>query len=440
MNYVHLSERVFNVPLYLHQTAAEAVGDYLMQRAAGVADASPQALTRPIDAAIAENPRGAYTIDQGVALLPISGKLVNKGGYMDAMSGIASYESVIAKLKAANADICVQGVLIEGDTPGGEVAGLAAVTQQLRAMQKPVWWIANSMTASAGYWMAATAERIAAVPQSTVGSIGTVVILRDMTKAMEKSGIGAVIVRSGAKKMLGSGLEAHSAEFLSSVQARVDAANDVFIAHVAEERGLSADKIRELEGDAFTAEEAKSLKLIDTVATVEDFHRSFVAALKKGSSIAGAKSIATSPKGNTMSEVTLSQEELNARLAAARTEGATAGAQSERERISAILGSAEAKGRATLANFIAFDTDMPVEKAVTKLAGTTKETAAADADLGAPENLLAAAMANKKNPDVHAGNDAPKTEGKQTPSLDEKVSAIHKRAEAEFGKPQPGIR
>lgn len=108
--------------------------------------------------------------------------------------------------------------------------------------------------------------------------------------------------------------------------------------------------------------------------------------------------------------------------AAFRKEGETSGVTAERARIQGILASAEADGRADLAQHLAFGTDLPVEGAVAMLSKSAKAAAPAATVV----DPLAAAMADVKNPKVGADTD----EGADT--VEAAVARSTKLA-AEFG-------
>lgn len=456
--YAHIAERFFNVPLLLTPSAADVTGSYLLSRLTGeIGSADAQeltALSRPLDRAVAASERKPYTIDQGIAIVSVDGKLVNKGGYVGASSGVTSYEGIAAQLNAADSDPAVAGILIEANSPGGEVAGLAGLAQQMRALQKPLWTIANSSAASAMYWIGSIAQRFAVVPDGMAGSIGAVIVMRDLSKAMDRAGIGATVIRSGIKKAQYTGMEPITQDMIDRAQQLVDAANDDFVAHVSAARGISEKAIRALEGEMLTAAEAKAARLVDVIATVHDFHLSMVAAMRKGSaagsrSKSSASATLTQPsklKGPTMDdENVITTAQLNAARAEGNSAGQAVGAKAERERINAIMSSDEAKGRTKLANHLALSTDTSIDAAKSILSASAEEPAAAAASDGLkpPKNLLDAAMANGKNAnaDVHAdvGGKADSGNGKALTAA-EKAADIRARAEAQNGKPQAGIR
>ncbi len=458
MNYPHLAARFFNTPLLLTSDAADIVSAYLLSRIDGSADIA--ALARPAPAGILQRDavKAPYYVDQGIAMIPVNGKLMNRGGVMDAMSGVSSYESIIAAIQQADADPTVNGLLLEMDTPGGEVAGLAAMTQTMNGIKKPLWSIANSMSASAGYHIAASTQRTAVVPSGTSGSVGTVIVMRDIAGALDRQGIKHAVIRSGSKKMQASGIEGISAEAITRAQELVDAESKKFFQHVSNKRGIDMQAIIDLQGAALTADEALAAGLIDQVATVHDFHQSMVAAMRKGSARAASSSAASatathskalllSRKGpHAMNEdFCHTAADLSAAVTAAastsRNEGTLIGATQERARIKAIMHADTASKRPTLAAKLAFDTDMSPAVAADILGASAEEaaaTVAASTTVAAPQTLLAAAMAQVKNPAVGGSIDNPVNNLPDDGTLDPKAAeaAAMAQVHAQFGKPR----
>jgi len=457
MHYARIASKLYNTPLLLAPDVAGVIGDYVMTRIRG--DVSgPDLLNSGADNQVAAmGARGIkpYNVDQGIAVINVSGELVNRGAWIGAQSGLTSYEGIAAQLAAASKDTAVNGILMVLDTPGGEAAGVADVSAAMRAAGKPVWSIGNTKMASSGYWIGATADRVAAVPDAVVGSIGVVWMHMDRSQEIAAKGVNVTVVQAGAKKTQFSALSALSVEARAKAETLVGELYAKFVDHVATSRGLSAEAVAATEADTYTAIDAKKLRLIDTIATVSDFHLSMVAAMRKGSAASGKSSASAtpkSPKGNlAMSDYT--QEQLDAAKADATTAGVKAGQEQERARISAILDSDEAKGRSKLAAQIAFKTSMSADDAKGLLTASAVETpaapaapdaaaaaASAAAALAAPANLLNAAMKQPENktPEVGAGAAKPTEAELQSPEA--KAAAVFERNKSLYGAPVVGIR
>ena len=88
---------------------------------------------------------------------------------------------------------------------------------------------------------------------------------------LEKLGIKADIIKSGENKAVGSGYEDMTDEQRAIYQSLVDEMYGRFVSIVAEGRGMSEERVRELgDGRVYTAQQALENGLIDRVCTYEE--------------------------------------------------------------------------------------------------------------------------------------------------------------------------
>jgi ClpP class serine protease len=111
--------------------------------------------------------RGYAVTDAGIAVVPVLGPLVARGDWLTDLFGASTYGEVGDAVEGVLADPSVRGVLLEIDSPGGEVAGMFDLVDRLGALRqvasKPLWAVASESAASAAYAIASTAERISDV-------------------------------------------------------------------------------------------------------------------------------------------------------------------------------------------------------------------------------------------------------------------------------------
>ncbi|WVM88948.1 hypothetical protein UMZ34_24105 [Halopseudomonas pachastrellae] len=104
-----------------------------------------------------------YQLVDGAAILPVSGTLVHKYGHVKPYSGMTGYDGIIRRAAEAFGDPSVKGVMLDCDTPGGEVAGCFDTVAELRRLAdlagKPLWSLCYDMTCSAGMALASSANR-----------------------------------------------------------------------------------------------------------------------------------------------------------------------------------------------------------------------------------------------------------------------------------------
>lgn len=77
-----------------------------------------------------------------------------------------------AEFQDALADPRIQGILLDVDSPGGEVGGLFDLAGEILAgrQEKPIYAIANDAAFSAAYAIASSAERLFVTSTGGVGS------------------------------------------------------------------------------------------------------------------------------------------------------------------------------------------------------------------------------------------------------------------------------
>jgi signal peptide peptidase SppA len=265
----HLVAYVNDTPWALSGPKLQAVVRFLRDRVSGsaVADAELEAFA---------GPKSAGATQQGaVAILPVRGVIAHRAGMLEESSGGVSTESLAKSYRQLMADPNVGTIVLDMDTPGGAVAGVHELATEMLATKgtKKVIAVANSLLASAGYWLAAAAaDEIVAIPSASVGSIGVASIYIDDSKQRENEGVAVEVFTSAENKAEVLGLGPLSDEAKARRQARVDEAGNWFRADVAKGRGVSVADVRAKfgEGIVFGAKDAKALGLVDRIATMDE--------------------------------------------------------------------------------------------------------------------------------------------------------------------------
>lgn len=213
-------------------------------------------------------------VQDGVGVITIKGSLVNSGSYWNRYFGITGYPEIRdAMIEAAN-NPDVREILLDIDSGGGAVAGVSDTGSLIRLVNdrlKPVSAFTDGAMASAAYWLGASAGKVYSGRMAVVGSIGVIATHMERSKQLAEAGIGVTVVRSGKFKALVNGVEPLSEEGRRQLQAQVDAADAVFVEHVAAMRGRSVDYTREnmAQGREFIPEDAQRVGLIDGVMTFD---------------------------------------------------------------------------------------------------------------------------------------------------------------------------
>lgn len=266
----HVASRFIGTPLAIHPPKLEVIIKALGSRLGidGAADALPefQAASYSDRASDAE-----FQIIDGMAVIPIEGTLIKKETWMSAWSGCTSYTEIQRQLAAAVNDSRVQGILLDIDSPGGEVTGcfeLADYIYSLRGM-KPLYAIANDCAASAAYAIASSADRIFVTRTGCVGSVGVFALHVDESGLDQQVGVKYTYIHAGDKKVDGNPHEPLSESAQSDMQTEVDREYEMFTALVSRNRKVSEKKIVGTEAGLYFGENALPM-MADAVGTFDD--------------------------------------------------------------------------------------------------------------------------------------------------------------------------
>ena len=148
---------------------------------------------------------------------------------------------------------------------------LAAEIRAARST-KPIVGIANSMAASAAYWLGSACSELYCTPSGQVGSIGVIASHDDMSAALEQAGIRTTLITAGPNKAEGNQLGPLTRAARSTMQAMVDSYGADFERAVALGRGVGIDAVRRSfgQGRMLRASEAKRVGMVDGVAQLDD--------------------------------------------------------------------------------------------------------------------------------------------------------------------------
>ena len=249
----------------------EAIKEFLELKASGV-DFSEQEIRGRIGAAT--QPRDAPS-GTAIAVIPIRGIISQRINLMDEISGGGgtSTEAVSQMFRQALADPAVASIVIDIDSPGGTVYGVAELVEEIFKArgQKPITAIANSLAASAAYWIASAADEIVVTPGGEVGSIGVFSEHVDYSKWLEAEGVKPTLIFAGKYKVEANQWEPLGEDARAEIQGRVDEYYDMFVKGLARNRGVTVAEVRKGfgEGRVVGAKVAESLGMVDRVATFD---------------------------------------------------------------------------------------------------------------------------------------------------------------------------
>lgn len=204
----------------------------------------------------------------GIAEIHVTG-IVTPNTVLAKMLGGTSTTDVREEFDRALADPGVHAISMRYNTPGGFVEGVHELASHIHAARgkKPIIAHVEGMAASAGFWLASSADRVyTSSSLAEVGSVGVRATHVDRSKALDGAGIKLTEVTSGKFKNAASPNAPLDDTGRGELQRRVDAIHAEFAGHVAKARGLPpAESEKVSNGRLFWGAEAQRLRLIDGV-------------------------------------------------------------------------------------------------------------------------------------------------------------------------------
>lgn len=269
VRFEHIRAEVFRKPWAILPEKLEVIAALVEMRAAGERFSDVEVRER-----IGAGPRVSVKGPGAVAVIPIHGVISQRMNLMSQISGGTSIEKLQTNFRQALADPNVKAILFDVDSPGGAVDGVPEMSAEIIASrkQKRTVAVANTMAASAAYWLASAASELYVTPSGSVGSVGVYAAHEDLSAAAEADGVKVTLVSAGKYKVDGNPYEPLSESARNDLQAKVDEFYGMFVKSVAKGRGASQEAVREGfgQGRMVLAADAVGAGMADGVATLDE--------------------------------------------------------------------------------------------------------------------------------------------------------------------------
>jgi protease IV len=217
-------------------------------------------------------------VQRGTRLVPDRIALISLRGLISSSIPGSVSESMVDDLRLAlqqaRDDNHVKAIVLEIDSPGGEVTAADQIYNAVTKVRvrKPVVIYMESLAASGGYYIACGGKYLMANETTITGSIGVIIQTLNYEQLFNKIGLASVVFKSGKFKDILNGARPMTPEERELIQSFVMQSYDKFLGIVARERGLSAETLRNTiaDGRILSGKDALNNKLIDGLGQIED--------------------------------------------------------------------------------------------------------------------------------------------------------------------------
>lgn len=319
-NISHVLRAVFSRPWFILRDHLPAIAAILESRAAAgtlylapvagktampdaeVSDDSPSATSERAAAAGSRNTGGA------VAIIPLYGCITHRGGGYYWGFG-TTVEGFTRQFRTAVDDSSVAAIVVDVDSPGGEVDGVPELAAEIFKARgkKPIIAVANSMAASAAYYIASACSEVVASPSSLVGSVGVYTLHADYSEMLAKEGVKITIIKAGEHKAEANSYEPLDPAAEAALQEMVDDCYKDFVSAVARGRGVKVADVEKNYGQGRVLSPQNALKagMVDSIGTLDSVLARFGVVRPtsglRGAATADEKHTASVPEGQILS-------------------------------------------------------------------------------------------------------------------------------------------
>jgi len=272
MKYMRLAERIFNRPLMISEAKLNVVQHYFTQHSGLTIQGVSIPAAQAVDVSERDRLRAGYCVNKGVGVIGIYGPLMHRVMEMEFPSGgPTTYSNIRAAFDLALADDEVQGIVLDIDSPGGEVSGAFDLADHIYKSRsiKPITAVVNESAHSAAYLLASAADKIIIPRTGSCGSVGVIATHTEFSRWEEETGITVTHVYAGDRKADFSPHQPLSEEAAGVLQEMVNDNYKLFVEAVARNRGMSKKQVIDTQAGVFEGKKAVEAKLADQVSAVD---------------------------------------------------------------------------------------------------------------------------------------------------------------------------
>lgn len=249
---------------------------------------SPPEQQAAIEAAREDQPSRTYTAPSSIAVLSMFGIIAPRVGMLDMSSEGCPLDQWTARYKKAMNDPEVAGIVVNSDSPGGNVYQVQEAGDTIYSLraQKPNVCVVTGMGASACYWLSTQFAELVVSPSAQVGSIGVLMCHEDISKAAEDAGVTVTYITSprGGNKAEGNPFTPISEETVEWYNSQSDLYYAEFLSALSRGRGPKPKVIDQQwgRGRMLGSRQALSLGMVDRINPLQmEIDRLALSLLKK---------------------------------------------------------------------------------------------------------------------------------------------------------------
>ncbi|NDG84530.1 MAG: signal peptide peptidase SppA [Proteobacteria bacterium] len=192
-------------------------------------------------------------------------------GVIELKGAIMESRRILRNLKDAEEDKDIKAVVLRLNSPGGAVAPSQEIYEAVKKFPKPLVVSMASVAASGAYYIAAGSKKVYANAGTLTGSIGVIMEFMNLKKLYDWAKVERFSIKTGHFKDSGAEYRELAPDEREYFQSLVMDTLEQFKGAVAQGRKMTAEEVNAIaDGRVFTGVQAKKLKLVDEIGTLDD--------------------------------------------------------------------------------------------------------------------------------------------------------------------------
>ena len=195
--YTHVVSYLYGTPWAIMPEKLTAILNFISLKADGMTFTKEE-----LEGRFGALGKPSATRQGAVTVIPVFGTIGQRMNLMTEFSGGTSAEKLSKQIRAAADDPNIKAIVLDVDSPGGTVGGVTELSKVIfeARVKKHIVAVANSLMASAAYWIGTAADEVVITPSGEVGSIGVFTVHTDVGQFEGNGGCETTVIYEGKLK------------------------------------------------------------------------------------------------------------------------------------------------------------------------------------------------------------------------------------------------
>ena len=185
--------------------------------------------------------------------------------------GTITPDNILQKIEKAMQTKNLKGIVFRVNSGGGSALASEVIYQELTKLKIPIYVSMADTTASGGYYISMAGKKVFANNATITGSIGVVSMLPKLYNTQDKYGVHSNSISKGKYSDINDSFAPLSEESRAKISQSMQETYNEFKSRVSKNRKIDENVLESYaQGRIWLGDEAKDIKLIDGIASLDE--------------------------------------------------------------------------------------------------------------------------------------------------------------------------